>query len=569
MKRPHGQGWAAVAAYCAALFAVVIAVALYFGVPVPFAETLFITSMMDNVKLQGYLDVRSLLLEVREQQILFPMLMMHAAEAVLGLRMLSAGSIRFFTLLTPVFTACGLAIVAMLAGSTMSHRPARVRQIFVAAAATLMFSLSQWEAWSTITYAFTMCIALALGAVALLTYRRHTPPVVAAAALIAFVASFTFSCGLVTWIAVLPMLLFADPTLTHRRRCANLAFWLVCAIATFGLFLTHFLSASSPRGDGVDALFLPKFFRFYFTLLGSSFFGWLRPLTWPAFAAGVLTAFSFGWLVLRQKREHFARLLPWFCIACYSGITALLIDAGRGVFGIETALSSRFNILVCPLIIATLAMALIGPWGRRAKPVTAFFAVLLALQVGFAVQGLRSLYGRRVNLALAEACMRTHPIAPDTCLGRLFFSKGELGRHYAVAMHRLGSFDLFELPADASVETEQYTDAWTDSVTESGGLITATGWALKGGCAAWDVVFTAGPDRTLVAYTHPARARLDAFGGCAAFSGWYLQLDPERLPKEAFEYPVEVWVYDPGRRTLYKTGSPAFRLRPAELLRRK
>jgi hypothetical protein len=561
MKHPRAAtGWLLTAAYCTLLFAAVLTAGYFAGVPVPFAETLYFSRLLENAEIFGYLHPNSLLLEIREQQVLFPTLMMFAAEWVLGLRMLTPGSIRAFTLLTPVFAACSLGIAALLSHATMRHRSVRVRQVFAAFSATALFSLSQWETWSAMTFAFTMTVALVLCAFALLSLVRHSLLLVVSAAALCFLATFSFSAGMASWIAALPLLLWADERQTRRGRSIAIIVWAHAALASFGLFMLRYLAVPPPVGPA-DAFLPLKSVWFFFTVLGAPLAGWTLPWTLPSFAAGVVLAVALATSFSRAGATHRRQLLPWMAVSLFCILTALMITYGRVAHGMETALSSRFITLLSPLVISLAAAALIG--GMRGKTALRYMALFLLLQGAFAVTGSEFLLDRRVHLAIGEACFRTQALSTDHCLGRLTFQRPGYARERAQVMERLGILEPFTLPPDVRIgkRNPERDAAWVDSI-EPGpdSPLLATGWAVKDGCAAWDVVFTAGPKRTLVGYTHAVRPRPDSFGGCSLYSGWYLELDPDRLPPEAMLHPIETWLYDAQTHTLVPSGAPTFRL---------
>ena len=566
-RRPS-VGWLIAGAYCLTLLAATVWVAYVFGVPVPFAETMYFTRLLENAQQYGYMDLRTSMLAIREQQVFFPTMMAHLTGIVFGLPALSVGSVRVFTMLTPVFAFASLFCILQLARATMRHRPESSRVWFAIFAATAIFSLSHWETWSAMTYAFTMAVALSLSALTLLSLRKHTATVVASAAALCFIASFTLSSGLATWVAALPLLCWADGRGTPRFRRVAVIAWMLSAAVTFGMFLLSYVTyvpVHAPQEGGILPL---KYVLYFFTLLGSPVAGWAQYWTWPSFAAGIAVSAATLALLRRVRRSpRRQELLPWVSIVLLCIVTAAMITFGRTQHGSVTALSSRFTTLLCPLLVSLGAIAVIEELqGKRARWwLICFFVV----QGCFLVAGAQSLLSRRIHLAIADGCLRTHRISSDHCLGRLTFNIPEEARMRAEAMERLGVLEEFVLPADTPVgkRVKDRDAAWVDSVEPGPDTpVLVTGWAIRDGCAAWDVVFTAGPERTLVAYTHAVRPRWDAFKGCGTFSGWYLELDPAKLPPQALKYPIDTWVYDRASASLIPTGAPRFTIQPMEIL---
>jgi hypothetical protein len=416
-----------------------------------------------------------------------------------------------------------------------------------------------------------MTTACSLGVIWLLCERKHTTGVIVLAALLCITASFSISNGCMTWIICAPLLARPSISLSERRKVTHIVLWLLLTILSFLPYFFHLQTVASSRGIAMETSDPIRIIVYFFALLGApvAAFG---PIAMPAaLLIGALIFLSFSF-VCTQYRKHGYKLVPWVSIYAFCIFTAVLIVIGRSSYGVDSAMSSRYTSLLCPAIIAVLALLAIGAETRRRLQVfCATCSVVVLMQIPLTLYGIQRLQERAAALSISHACMQTSAIASNACLGRSFFGNGEFVRNQTATMERLGMLTSFLLPSNVQVVAPADGDGgWVDWLRQgSGTTVEVTGWALHNGCAARDVVFTAGPEHELVAYTHTAFARPDTeiFSGCRRDAAWRLDLDTRRLPTAALQYPIQLWIYDKQRAALIQTGSPAFSLQyPARLM---
>ncbi|MGO9476520.1 MAG: hypothetical protein ACLP7I_01100, partial [Limisphaerales bacterium] len=196
----------------------------------------------------------------------------------------------------------------------------------------------------------------------------------AAAALLGFVASFSFANGVLFWPVGL-FLLLAVP-IGGRQRIAAIAGWLLISALTVGAYFHHY---RSPEGHPPwDCLFhQPLTYVAYLLKYFGNFFGQHAVGDIPthgdiALAAGLVGIVALGWaagVLLRGKIADFRTLLPYFAMSLYSVITALVTGVGRLGFGSDEATFSRYCTMMVPfwasLVIFLFLLAQVPPRGRR------------------------------------------------------------------------------------------------------------------------------------------------------------------------------------------------------------
>lgn len=564
------NGWICVWLACIAMFLAVMLLVVLYSVRMPLAETFYLVTVYERFLQHGFSDTSALMLRIGEHLIIIPIILVYGLSALLRTVPLSERGILLLNLLGPAFSLVSLTIVAAITRSSLSHRPAWVRQLLVLTSGAMLFSLSQWETWSTSTFSFTMTTACSLGAIWLLYKRKHTTDVIVLAALLCITASFSISNGSMTWIICAPLLVRPSIPVSQRRKVAHIVFWLLLTIVSLSPYVLSVQTAALPGGIAMKTDAPARIFAYFFALLGAPVVA-LGPMALHAALVTGLLIFLVFPFVCTQYRKHGNKLVPWVSIYVFCLLTAALIVIGRSSYGLHSAMSSRYTSLLCPATIAVLALLAIGAETRRRLQLfCATCFVVLFMQIPVTFFGIQRLQERAAALSISHACMQTSAIASNMCLGRSFFGNGEFVRYQAAIMERLGMLTSFSLPSNVQVVAPGNGDGgWVDWVGQgSGTTVEVTGWALHNNCAARDVVFTAGPEHALIAYTHTAFARPDTeiFSGCRRDAAWRLDLDTRRLPPAALQYPIQLWVYDKQRAVLIQTGSPMFSLQfPAQL----
>jgi hypothetical protein len=203
-----------------------------------------------------------------------------------------------------------------------------------------------------------LCNAACVAIVALLTYRGRGALHTCAAIVLAIVASFSASQGLIIWVCGAAAIL-----LTPRRITGTLLLWLGAAAATFVVYF---------RGmNVVDAGHVSLFahpltaLRYALAYLGSPLggsHGVVASMIAGAIVTAVVLACAITDLVRPQRFRHLVRRGPWYALAVFPLASAVATTVGRAGFGLEQALSSRYTTLSGLLWVA--AFCLVASYAR-------------------------------------------------------------------------------------------------------------------------------------------------------------------------------------------------------------
>ncbi len=549
---------------CLTPFCITLWVVGHYAVPVPVGDSFAIVDLIENSRQYGLFHIDSIFMPVQEQQVVFPIIIMYALELLFPqYPPLSAGNLFLLDFMAPILTALSLAMMALLVRSTMTHRTAWTRRLTFIIMCVLFLSLSQWETWSTINFSFALTVVSFMVALTLLWLRPHKPWMLALAAMLCFVSSFSISNGLMSWIALLPILLFPRlPQSRHQTRI-NAIVWILCTAATFVLFSLSYFDPHPATGTLSNPYYVWQVIRYFFVLFGLPIANFFYSDPKPTFLVGLFVFVTFIVLTWRSWPAHRKRLLPWVCIFTFGTLSAVLVTIGRNEYGLLTAQSSRYISFMCLPVLALVATIAIVQSRRTTRTLGLILTAVVLLQIPFARDGLEFIGKRSESLRIGATCMENYYIATNDCLGILFFGKGEFTRIMAERLDRVDALHIFHLPDDVRYfGSDPRAAGWVDTlvVEQTGSLVRIGGWALLDGCAATDVVLTAGPERTLVAHTKPILARPDAGSGCKKKSGWEVTLDMPRLQDAAKNYPLEPWIYDPKTKTLLLMEKRVFQL---------
>jgi hypothetical protein len=240
-------------------------------------------------------------------------------------------------------------------------------------------------------------------------------------------AALSFGSGL-TMLAVVPvaicLIALIDGQLVRGIRLATVA--AVVGLVLAALYVRGFKSAvdvppMTPFGYPVP------FLRYVVAYLGTSlgFFDVRMAIAWGTLGLLAFIA-SAIWLVLRSA-EHRRATLPWIIIGLNAALTGCLNAVGRGGFGTDYALSSRYITVSAMFWIAVGALAFLATaelmrsgsaWVRRVT--VAILSSVIALG---AVSNWQSWSEARAQVARrhsamtrATECVMHYEQAPDGCL---------------------------------------------------------------------------------------------------------------------------------------------------------
>jgi hypothetical protein len=321
--------------------------------------------------------------------------------------------------------------------------------ILLAPLALLLLSFAQFENW---LFAFQTNFILSTFGVACCLWgtlpsgdgREGSNRGFALALAGALIASLSTLGGLLTWPAFLP----AVRHLGWRR----IALWCASALAVIVPYFIGFpgSTAEFAAGDSIA--------HYGFVYLGA-------PLGYPstAFAAfyGALGTALFGLslLAFHHAGGRMARAMPWVALGLYGLGNGALTATGRAAFGLQQALTPRYQAFSVFFWIGLLVLVWLNgaqrrniradvtggrvPGARRALLI-ANAAALPLLALGLLrtnALGLREGYVWQEGLRQREGCILDYDTAPESCL-TLFYPSAPIVRIHSAFLeqHRLGPF---------------------------------------------------------------------------------------------------------------------------------
>jgi len=259
----------------------------------------------------------------------------------------------------------------------------------VGSIAGILVSIMLYGLWQAenFTWGFQMawflCNTACIVVVALLTRPQRNAFHVFASILIALIASFSSSQGLLIWVVGAVAI-----ALTQRRIGWTLMVWLCAALATWSTY-AHGLAPSSIGHFDIVRHPAPAL-RYVLIYLGSPIAGWgganLSTLAGLIVVSGVLaSATADAWRPNRGR--HLLRRAPWYALAVFPIACAEATAAGRAGYGALQALSSRYTSISGLAWIAAICIGatylsrqrLPIPYGQRRRVQVATFIVVAAL----------------------------------------------------------------------------------------------------------------------------------------------------------------------------------------------
>ncbi|HEY0592245.1 MAG TPA: hypothetical protein VGF40_10795, partial [Thermoanaerobaculia bacterium] len=252
-----------------------------------------------------------------------------------------------------------------------------------------LFSLAQYDnfLWGG-QIGYFLTIALVVWAIAALATPAQPPWTrIAVAAALCFLASFSIGFGIVSWVALAPLVWVRTP----RHRAAALAAWAILAILCASLYAAgaHFPIDGSPERAGPLEIVL-----FFVAVAGTPW----TSLAAPALALGAASLALFAALAARAIRAGARAAMPWISLGLvalgFAGLTAIV----RARIGWEVADSPRYATPMLLLVVATIHLAS-APSGerRRVSPAAILVALLLLANVTFLPLFWSTAAARRVN----------------------------------------------------------------------------------------------------------------------------------------------------------------------------
>lgn len=412
-----------------------------YGVDVPFEDELAFAPMMDAIFRDHAFDRNLLFVQANEHRPFFPLVL------ITLLASLTDWNLKTELLLSPLFSLLSLFFLFKIGEKTLKDHDAKERGALLFAASVLIFSLAQWEIWTMGFALHFVMVNTAFVASVLLLSQKVTWKKILLAALLCLIAGFSATHGLLTFLALLPLLT------KSKRDCKQwLTPWfLFCAITLFLFYAGNHIPVRE-GGALMSALEHPSgLLRFIFLFLGTPLFSWNGP---AALVCGIVFCSLLFWLVFFYIKKRTPALLPWISIGLFALLSASAIALGRaGLTGgnaaamattidfadlaFSHALKSRYAVIA-----SLLPVSLLFGWRSIDRKHSLIFYVLVSVLIFFGIiastLSLDSWNNRSKILTEGRECFLRYEEASSQCLGTLYFGKGEEARNFAAMLDRIG-----------------------------------------------------------------------------------------------------------------------------------
>lgn len=439
----------------------------------------------------------------------------------------------------------------------------------------LLFSPVQSEAWlwgmEIILYVPLLCLVFAL---LILRSKLSETAKWIYCMLLATVATYSFSNGLLLWLVLFPVLFPPEDWHCLKKKPRNALCWLLAFLGNAAAYF-HNLGFSESN-DFLGALRRDPWpiVKYFFVFLGAPLVDrQSNRCLQSAAVIGLVTMCLFlgicFWLFRHRKNQPLIRLSwPWLTIGAYAVLSALLATAGRSVFGTEQALSPRYGIFGISLIIALVHLTPLLVFSHSAENVpatprlprpgfllTGLAAAVILLHALAFPSNVSSLAINRLRMRLGKASLQfldvlppqpaiTGYLCPDYTLLKKnadALNKLNVRNDDLVKTARLAEFKLNPQPDCGSIESAQ----------KIGKKIYFSGWAMSADhkTAADCVLFTyegPGIEPTILGVMDRRSRRedlIEKFHSQKYFvAGWTKTIDEQDLPRGKLE--LKALVYD-------------------------
>lgn len=458
-----------------------------YGVDVPFVEQWHTASLFQKLS-QGSLTFADLYAQQNEYRQLFPHLL------ILAVGKLTNWNIKHELYIIFLF-ACLISFgIYRLGALTLDglSRWQRLGAFFISN--LLIFSPIQGENW---VYGIQIVYLMPLACIVLGMVVAYSGASVRAkfmiCAALSLVSVFSAVHGILSWVVLLPPLVWSARQVGSKEKSWLIAAWSLCAALCVAAYFTGY---QTPAGgpNPFDTFRHPiSATLYFFSFLGSPL--WAGSL-WPlVFVGCLLTTAHVAACLFLWRRGHdealVTRLLGWLMLGAFSLLTGALAAIGRSGYGLEQSMSARYMAFSLYLSVAVAHAAPIvlaklkeQPAGRRGHLALSSLAAI-ALASALAAQARLYPLGTLVMLdqwqehARAKACLLFVNILPDSCLAEQLIPREVLAER-ANALNDLGflrpglmgSLKLEEVAGESNGAGE-----FEDLRQDADGAFVAQGWA--------------------------------------------------------------------------------------------
>jgi hypothetical protein len=316
---------------------------LNYGVDVPFGDQWDTPGITLIEFFQGTLNFQSLISQHNESRLFFPRL------AFLGLAQLGGWNVKQEMFLSLILVSITYWNTYKLIQYSSGARMTWLKWLGLLCIGLLLFSPAQRENWLWGIQSITFFPAMTVTSCTVLAYSKMKPLVKFLFSLaLCTVATFTYANGILTWVLVLPVLLWSE--YQNHRRPSLLFSFLGGWIGVFSInFILYFHDYSKPAHHPSfwDALQSPWQSLVYFlSFMGGPLGRWVD-IEGRVVIGGLFIFFYFlllGLFYFQKKNisSFFSETLGWQTIATYSLVSGLVTTLGRAGFGVEQSMTGRY-----------------------------------------------------------------------------------------------------------------------------------------------------------------------------------------------------------------------------------
>ena len=477
--------------------------------------------------------------------------------------------------LTFLLAAASAVMVYRLGCLSLAGRVGAQGAVFFLAS-LLIFSPTQYEIWLWgMEFILLVPFLCLLGCLLSLQSKALGRWNLAWCAVLATVSTYSFSNGLVVWLAFIPMLAWPG---REPERPKKVFFWLLCFAANVALYFQNYQFASSDFWRFLLAK-PGRVLEFFLAFLGGPLARRAGSAVEIAAVLGfvILALFAYAVIVIFRRRKDklmAGRALPWLAVGGYGMLSALLATCGRASSGPGQALAPRYGVFGICLIIALAyllpvlsfkpgVMPVAGKPGRSRDSLIlpALGVLVMALHLIAFPANVRSMTILHLELRQAKTCLQFLDVLPlQPAMTQCLFPVYSTVKNIADQLERLG------VRQDALIQSVRLADFKINSQPGCGAIeqqrwdgdsLVISGWAIAGNhrTAADCVVWTGeGPGREPVVFAlmdnRFGRRDLVAKFGDPVFlpSGWRTTIRWQDLPPGA--RVLKAWAYDTETRQL-------------------
>ena len=303
-----------------------------FGVDIPVYDQWVLPKLLEKVA-TNQLAFGDLFELHNNHRILFPRLIF------IGLAFLSDWNIKlemFFGLGLAVCTFIALYFLASLTSSPKSRSLFHLANLLTGC---LIFSLNQEWLWGFQLPIFLINFCLILACLILSLNFLSSKKKLILAAICCLIASFSSAQGLITWLAVIPLILSRDEPKTSKKK--QLFLWLTGFIISAGIYAVGY--QQEPRIINLSpGEYLLTAIHFFLNLLAaplvqvpivSGFIGIIILSLFLGLSARSLKTYSLISTPPETTQNPYNQFAPWLSIGLFSLLTSLLMTWGRVEWG--------------------------------------------------------------------------------------------------------------------------------------------------------------------------------------------------------------------------------------------